>query len=150
MTFPKEGFPEALLELTRDFNAALSREHYSLRALHSYASELAGEMYKASHHWHSYDGKCCKETPFELFMQAVALISANWVADIYLRKARDRDAPSMEGAYEVWRELLVGALGYTQKEIKESRDVDAEQKYQEVAKRPSRIKCVFNRWRWGH
>lgn len=146
----KETSFTRVLELARAFNSHLSREHYSLMVLQGYASQLAWDVYMTGRHWHSYDGKCMKETPFEIYMQAVAIISSTWVADIYLRKARDRGAPQMEAEYDRWEKFIKDTLEFTRKEVKENRDPEAEIGYRKVAKRPNRIRCWFNRWRWGH
>lgn len=146
---PKESF-RYILDLTRAFNSQLPLERYSLLTLQYYASELARQVYQQQKHWHSYDGKCAREMPFEIYMEAVALISCVWVADIYRRKSRDRKAPQMATRYDDWESFLKGVLEYTKKEVSETRDIPAERDYQRKAKRPSRIKCWINRLRWGH
>lgn len=145
--------PSDLLAAARQMNEDLAKCGYiDLEILRS-ARVLGRRIYQTQPHWHSFKGECTNDLPFEIYMQALSLLTSAWVADIYLRKARDRKSPAMEKRYEEYEEFLLYSLKYTWDEVHLNRDKDAERDFQRWQRPPtlrSRIRCWLKRLWWGH
>lgn len=143
-----------VLAEARAMNTALPQyldgEHVNWNWVDTHVNRLAKLMYRQEDHWHSVDGACQKEVPFEIGMQALALLSATWVSDIYLRKARDRSAPRMRTRWEEFWVNLFTAIQHVDRNVRAERDPDAEAQYRTKTRKPNPIKHRFNKLRWGH
>lgn len=118
--------------------------------MEKHTMELAEEVYAAEPHWHWYNGKCLEEPPFELYMQCLTLLTCTWVADIFLRKARDRQLPEMTVGFKQWANLLYAALEYTSHDVSNSHDPEAARLWLREGRRPNRLKHWWNKLFWGH
>lgn len=149
-------YPEDMLAGARAMNEGFARskyENWGSQVLHIYAYHLGKDLYRCQPHWHAFTGQCTDELPFEVYIQALSLLSSAWVADIYLRKARDRKSEAMTERFRDYRAFMNKALDYIETEVALNRDIDAEKAFQRHHRPPtlrSRLRCFINRMKWGH
>ena len=131
---------EWFLGKTREFNTDIHQRSWGESrylpwlAIEGAVVELADRAYRREPHWRSVQGKCITELPFEIIMMQLSLLSSAWVADIYLRKARDRSAPIMQERYLEYRAYLLNLLRFIEMEVGSNRDIPAEEAYQRAAR----------------
>ena len=139
--------PSFLLKQARKLNNSLNDDYTC-----EHVMQLACQLYdEEPRHWHSVNGKCfLGNTTFELLMPALALLTSIWVSDIYLRKARDREAPAMIKRYLLWKDLLLRSLSYTEYINLSTRDYNAEKAFEHEHKKPNRFICAIKTLLMGH
>ncbi len=146
--------PAWLLERSREFNGDIHRafweEGLPLECIGHHVRVIAERLYREQPHWHQFRGPCMRDIPFEVNMQALALLACTWVADIYLRKARDRDGPGMASRCGQWRNLLTATLDHVEHEVASSRDPDAKAAWKRDRRPTNRWRCFINRVLWRH
>lgn len=146
------------LAKTREFNTGIHQKPWEggylpWPVLEEFIVTLSERAYLREPHWHSVQGKCIDKLPFEIIMMQLSLLSSAWVADIYLRKARDRAAPIMEERYLAYRAYLLNLLKFIEMEVKSNRDEAAEQAYQGSVRRikgPGKVAHWLSRMLWRH
>jgi hypothetical protein len=142
---------QEILTIAREFNTYLALHDYDWSScLALYSKIIADVTYHDQPHWHSVQGKCAESVPFEILMQSAALLLSTWVADIFLRKARDRKSKNMGKRYLNWKNSLIDILEHVEREVESHRDIDAEEAFQTGHKDPNKVICFFNRIFFGH
>ena len=146
-----------LLRAARQMNEDLAHSGYKDSQIITSARWLAKYIYECEPHWHSMTGECVVKEgvyPFEIYMEAISLISTVWVTDICLRKARDRKLPSMKQKFSDYQAFLNQCMNDARQVIDAERDIDAEAAWRKIHRRPvswkSRLRCRLNRLWWGH
>ena len=143
-----------LLGIIRKFNDSLPK-HFQGEATLDYlldeaALPLADTIYRAMGHWHRVNGECVQDVGFEIIMLAKSLILSGWVADIYLRKARDRNNPNMVYRYREWKDKLAELISFIYSEVMSSEDTKAKEAFNKDFKAVNLIECAKNRSEWGY
>lgn len=149
----KQITTDEMLAAARQMNEDLAKCGYMESEIIRSARVLGRRIYQTQPHWHTFRGECSNGLPFEIEMQALALLTSVWVTDIYLRKARDRKIPEMSQRYWDFHRFLFLCMKDTQTDVDTHRDEDAEKDYQRYQRPPTlkrKIQCRLKRLRWGH
>jgi len=122
-----------LLHYARRLNGAFAKNDYKYcdRVFAGIAKDLAMRIYGEKFGEYKLvlqnargdklkaDRKCL---PLEVLMPAYGFLAMAWTCDIYLRKARDRDHPSMADLYKGFESFLLDQLRAIEEEVQRHKD----------------------------